>query len=187
MKKVVARSGVTGDVPARFTTAEFLHMTASGAFDDMYVELVDGELQRVNRPMSNHAWRQSRLSAMLWQAVEGTALQVFSDAGIDLGADTVRGFDVCIASMRPETSRLLQPGEIVLAIEIAETSIARDLGPKRLAYAVAGIPHYWVVDSDRCITHIFGGPENGNYTAENIVKFGEPLIVPGTDQVIAVA
>lgn len=187
MKKVVARADVTGDVPARFTTAEFLHMAASGAFDDMHVELVDGELHRMNRPMSNHAWRQSRISALLWQAVEGTALQVFSDAGIDLGGDTVRGFDVAIASIRPETSRLLQPGEIVLAIEIAETSIARDLGPKRMAYAAAAIPHYWVVDSDRCITHIFGDPVRGQYVDCGTVPFGELFAVPGTDRMIAVA
>jgi Uma2 family endonuclease len=42
---------------ARFTTAEFLRMGESGAFDDIKVELVDGELERMNPPQTAHAAR----------------------------------------------------------------------------------------------------------------------------------
>lgn len=186
MNKAVARLDVAQDARVRFTTADFLHMAASGAFDDMNVELVDGKLQRMNRPMSRHAWRQSKLSAMLWQAVHGTALQIFSDGGIDIGGDTVRGFDVGIASILPETNRLLHPEEIVLVIEIAESSIARDLGPKRSDYAGAGISHYWVVDNDRSVTHIFTEPRDGEYTNARTAKFGDAIDVPGTDKTILI-
>lgn len=41
--------------PARFTTAEFLCMAEAGAFDDMNVELVDGELSRMTPPMNDHS------------------------------------------------------------------------------------------------------------------------------------
>ena len=187
MNRVVERFDVAQDVGARFTTAEFLHMSVSNAFNDMNVELVDGELRRMNPPLSSHGWRQSRLSAMLWHAVSGTSLQVFSDTGIDLGENTVRVFDVGIVAILPDVNRLLMPDEIVLAVEIAETSIVRDLGPKRADYAAADIPHYWVVDSERSITHVFDEPTDGQYAAVRTVKFGEPLAVPGTDQTIVIA
>jgi Uma2 family endonuclease len=38
------------------------------------------------------------------------------------------------------------PEEILLVIEIADTTLRYDLGRKRLAYERAGIPEYWVVD-----------------------------------------
>ncbi|MEG3087460.1 Uma2 family endonuclease [Sphingomonas sp. PB4P5] len=171
---------------ARFTTAEFLRMYEAGAFDDMNVELVEGELQRMNRPMSSHGWRQSRLSALLWAAVAETTLQVFSDTGIDLGRDTVRGFDVGIVLALPDTNRLLRAEEIVLAIEIAESSIVRDLGPKRNDYAAADIPNYWVVDGDRSVVHVFADPIGGQYAAAHTVRFGDPLAVPGTNQIIVI-
>jgi Uma2 family endonuclease len=183
----VAHLDMAQQAGARFTTAEFLRMYEAGAFDDMKMELVEGELQRMNRPMSSHGWRQSRLSALLWQAVGATSLQVFSDTGIDLGRDTVRGFDVGIVVALPDTNRLLFPEEIVLVIEIAESSIVRDLGPKRNDYASADIPHYWVVDSDRSVVHVFSEPRGGQYAAARTVRFGEPLSVPGTDQDIVIA
>ena len=46
---------------ARFTTAEFLHMAEAGAFDDMKVELVEGELERMNPPQTGHAGRRARV------------------------------------------------------------------------------------------------------------------------------
>lgn len=183
----VARLDMAQQAGARFTTAEFLRMYESGAFADMKVELVEGELQRMNRPLSSHGWRQSRLSASLWHAVGGTTLQVFSDTGIDLGHDTVRGFDVGIVLAVPDTNRLLRAEEIVLVIEIAESSIVRDLGPKRNDYACAGIPNYWVVDSDRSVVHVFAEPQSGQYAAAGTIKFGIALAVPGTDQTIVIA
>jgi Uma2 family endonuclease len=42
--------------------------------------------------------------------------------------------------------RHVSPGEILLVIEISDTTLRYDLGRKRLAYERAGIPEYWVVD-----------------------------------------
>ena len=36
--------------------------------------------------------------------------------------------------------------DVLLVIEVADSSLARDLGPKSLAYARAGVPELWVVD-----------------------------------------
>ncbi len=61
------------DTRARFTTAEFLRMVESGAFEGMKVELIDGELERMNPPMGGHAAAQANVVFHLAQAV-GVAL-----------------------------------------------------------------------------------------------------------------
>jgi Uma2 family endonuclease len=38
------------------------------------------------------------------------------------------------------------PGNVVLVVEVADTSLARDRGIKKQTYALAGIPTYWIVN-----------------------------------------
>ena len=38
------------------------------------------------------------------------------------------------------------PGDVVLVVEVADTSLARDRGIKKQTYAHAGIPAYWIVN-----------------------------------------
>lgn len=54
---------------ARFTTAEFLRMAGLGAFDDMKIELIRGELKRINPPMSMHALMQGTVLYRLAQEI----------------------------------------------------------------------------------------------------------------------
>jgi Uma2 family endonuclease len=86
----------------------------------------------------------------------------------------------------PIPSEHSNPGEILLVVEISETSIARDTGPKRLAYAVAGIPYYWVIDGERSVIHVYREPVAGDYADVSTVRFGAPLAVPETSETIIV-
>ena len=169
---------------ARFTTAEFLRMGESGAFDDMKVELVEGELVRMNPPLTAHAARQMqigiRLSRLLPEA------RIMGEIGVDLGNDTVLGCDVAVLREPAEGNRLLIADAFLLVIEVAETSVARDTTMKRFAYARGGIPHYWVVDGTRSVIHVYANPLEGDYTRFHSVGFGEVLDVPGTDGTITI-
>jgi Uma2 family endonuclease len=83
-------------------------------------------------------------------------------------------------------NRILQPAEVELAVEVAETTLSRDMGMKRMKYAAAGIAHYWVIDGERSRVHVWGEPVNGDYAQIATVRFGEPLAVPGTDATIVI-
>jgi Uma2 family endonuclease len=173
------------DHKARFTTAEFLRMVAAGAFEDMKVELVEGELERMNPPMSEHGRLQMDVGYRLRRIFDGHAtIRVFGETGIALGPDTVRACDAVVVRAAPEADRLLRPDEILLVIEIAESTLARDLGPKRIDYARAGIPHYWVVDGDRSVVHLYADPVAGEYADICSIRFGAPMPVPGTGATI---
>jgi Uma2 family endonuclease len=172
---------------ARFTTAEFLRMVDSGAFDDMTIELMDGALERMNPPMSGHGAQQAQITALLWHACAGTALQVLGEVGIDLGDDTVLACDAAIARAAIDSNRLLTAADLLLVVEVGETTRSRDLNRKRTRYAAAGIPDYWVVDGARAVVHVHREPVDGEYALVRTVRFGEPLAVPGTEATITLA
>ena len=171
---------------ARFTTAEFLRMGESGAFDDMKVELVDGELEHMNPPMSNHSWYQSQVFAALLPIARAAGLFVLAETGLRLSETTVRACDVALVRTRPNENRLFSAADIVLAVEIAETTLARDLGAKRTDYARVGIANYWVVDGASSMIHVFGEPIDGDYAQVRTVRFDEQILVPGTEATITI-
>ena len=173
-----------GTASARFSAAEFAQMSAIGAFDAMKMELVDGELQRMNPPMSGHAGRQAALVAQLWSVFHARSKAVVGEVGIQLDTDTIVGCDAAVLGFPVPGNRLLTPADLLLVVEIAETTIDRDTGLKRRRYAEAGIAHYWVVDGSRGVVHIYGEPIDGDYADIATVRSGAPLAVPGTSATI---
>lgn len=167
-------------IKARFTTAEFVRMIELGAFGDMKVELVRGELERMPLPMSSHASWQATMIAELATAV-GRKL-VMGEVGIDLGEDTMLGPDVVVLNEPIADNRMLLPHEVLLAVEVSLSTIDRDLGMKRAEYARGGIAHYWVVDPERQTVHNYAVPVAGEFTQVRSYRFGEPIPVPGTDR-----
>lgn len=170
--------------PARFTTVEFLRMCDAGAFGDMYVELVDGELERMPPPGNEHGRRQMMVGVRLSRVIAEELLR--GDVGIDLGNDTVLGCDAAVLVAPVVGNRILQPDEVALVVEVAETTRSRDMDMKRVKYSSAGIASYWVIDGERSVVHVWSEPVNGDYAQISTVRFGEPLAVPGTDQTIVI-
>lgn len=80
--------------------------------------------------------------------------------------------------------RRLQPDEIALVVEIAETTTVHDRGLKRMKNAQAGIAVYWVVDGARSVVHVYADPVAGDHAQISTVRFGKPLPVPGRDATI---
>jgi hypothetical protein len=167
---------------ARFTRAEFVRMADVGAFDGMKIELVAGELQRRSPAQRDHGVRQMGLGLRLggilpWDRLAG-------EISIDLGDDTVVACDLAVFHQQTSGEPIVPASDLLLVIEISETTRERDTTVKRVAYARAGIPHYWVVDGRRGVTHIYGDPIDGDYADVSTVRFGAPIDVPGTGRAI---
>lgn len=165
------------DTRARFTSAEFLHMVESGAFDGMKVELIDGELARMNPPMNGHSAAQANVVFYLAQKM-GPAL-VRGETGIVLNDSNVVSCDAALLRRAVTENRFLTPADILLVIEITQTTQGRDLGVKRMLYASADIPTYWTIDGQRRVVHVHAEPVDGEYTDVHTARLGERLAVPG--------
>ena len=170
------------DTRARFSSAEFLRMVENGAFEGMKVELIDGELERMNPPMGGHAKAQSDVLIELASVVSKHRLR--GEVGIILNDATVVACDATLLRGPVAENRFLTPHDVLLIVEIAQTTQGRDMGLKRMLYAQAGIPTYWVIDAVRRVVHVYAGPAEGNYSSVHTVRFDEALAVPGSDAAI---
>src|SRR5262249_26120199 len=56
-----------------------------------------------------------------------------------------------------------QPNEIFLLVEVADTSLSYDLGPKLVAYGRGRIREIWVIDAIRRRVLVHRQPDQGHY------------------------
>lgn len=170
--------------PARFSLAEYDRMLAAGVFADMRVELVDGELVRMSPAHSAHGRTHVALLEQLLPVLKRAGLKSAIDLASVAGPSTVLAPDFAVLTPDAEQKGMVQARHILLAIEVADSSLGRDLGEKQRAYARAGVPHYWVVDVDAQVTHAMSGPAAQGYQTRVVIPFVQPLAVPGTDEAI---
>jgi Uma2 family endonuclease len=166
-------------VAGGFTAAEFLRMVNAGAFSDLRVELVAGEIVKMMPAYMAHGEANGRLFAQLLPLYAGTA-RLAIDLIVQLDEHNVRAVDIAVTIPDVASDRAVDPAEVILAVEIAETTLGRDLGEKLAAYARSGIPHYWVVDLAPQVIHVMADPAGETYRQRSVVRFTEPLAVPTT-------
>ena len=171
--------------PARFTVSEVLRMNERGAFPDRKIELKDGEIVDVGTPGFAHGLMQHRLGLLLGTSLLGTELIIVAETGIELAKYRMRAFDYAVLVRAPR-GKLLAPTDVLVGIEIADTTIEQDMTVKVLEYAEAGVPTYWVVDVNARVTHVMQGPGPFGYARRDPVAFADALEVPGTGRSIVI-
>jgi Uma2 family endonuclease len=77
--------------------------------------------------------------------------------------------------------------DVLCVVEVADSSLALDLGPKLTVYAEARIPQYVVVDlvNDRIIVH--EQPAGNTYTRVSLVRRGEMVALSAGEALISIA
>ncbi len=73
------------------------------------------------------------------------------------------------------------PGDILLLVEVSDTTLKKDRGSKSRLYAKAGIRDYWIVNiNDRCV-EVHRDPEGSKYRSVTVYTPGQaihPLAFP---------
>jgi Uma2 family endonuclease len=97
--------------------------------------------------------------------------------------------DADVGVIRPfgaDKGQYADPGDVLLAVEVAYSSLDYDLHRKARDYARNDIPHYWVVDAEHRLVHMMSKPLGEEYTERRPVAFGEPLPAPETQGIITI-
>jgi Uma2 family endonuclease len=171
-----------GLIPARLTVDEVYALTESGMIaENENIELIDGKVvPMAAAKASAHERMKSRL--LEWLVTQKPRdLGVFAESSVTLDAGTLVEPDLA-AWPRHLASRDARGPDIVLLIEVADSSLSYDIHVKAPLYARYGVRDYWVVDAVRQTIRIHRAPENGNYAdVEEYEAHDEvaPLLLPG--------
>ena len=145
------------------------------------VELIDGEIIDMSPIGVLHAAIVARLASHFSQRL-GPIGVVWCQNPLRLDDISEPEPDIAILRPRADFYMTAHPGaaDVLLVIEVADTSLAYDLGTKVPLYARHGIPEVWVIDAATRHTRVFRrpvgnggtGPSGGSGYAEEM--FVEP-------------
>lgn len=137
-------------VAHRFTVEDYYRLSELGLLRNR-TELIDGEIYDVSPMDPRHATVLERLDALLRLRLDHDRFRVRAQLPLRLGPATELEPDIVVARGGHDEFLDRHPGadDAVLVIEVANTSLADDLGLKLRQYEAAGVADYWVVDLRR--------------------------------------
>jgi Uma2 family endonuclease len=158
-----------------FTVAEFERMGEAGIFPtDARLELIEGEIVEMSPIGSRHAACVDLLARLLRGQVEDFAImRVQSPIQLDDFSEPQP--DVALLRLRDDFYRHAHPtpADVLLVIEVADTTVEYDRLVKVPLYAKAGIREVWLVNLPAGRIEIYAEPEGGAYQVSREVERGE--------------
>jgi Uma2 family endonuclease len=146
----------------RFTVAEVEAMVAAGVMEeDERVELIGGELVPMS-PKGNHHEVVKTALLRRWYRRAPDHIDLTPETTFRLSEDTYLEPDVVIYP-RASGLRGLTGANVLLVVEIADSSLHYDTDRKAALYASFGIRELWVVDAVRLTTRVFREPAPDGY------------------------
>ena len=154
----------------RFTVDEYHRMAEAGILtEDDRVELLDGEIVAMTPIGKRHAGIVARLERLLHHSIGDNAI-VWGQNPIRLDRYGEPEPDVTLLKERTDfyTDRPPRPDDVLLLIEVADTSLRYDRGSKLRAYARARIPEVWIVDLTTDRVEVYREPRDDRYTDRQV-------------------
>jgi Uma2 family endonuclease len=74
-----------------------------------------------------------------------------------------------------DPARRGHPDQLLLLIEVADSSLRTDRRLKRTIYAEAGVPEYWIVDVATLTVEVHTQPSSGTYASVRTLRDGDTL------------
>ena len=176
-----AQPSVAAGTPRRFTAREYERMLEVGILrEGERVELLDGEVIAMAAMGVSHAMRLNRLARSLARQLPDDFI-VGSQTPILLNDQSEPEPDLSVFRDRAYTTHPT-PADILLVVEIADSSLAFDRDRKFPRYAEAGIPEAWLFDVATSVLERHTEPHAGRYRAVAAARPGAALpstTIPG--------
>jgi Uma2 family endonuclease len=149
----------------RLTVHDYHRMGEVGLLrPDERVELIDGEIIDMPPIGSLHGAVVDLLAERFITALHGMAL-VRIQGAIRLGNDSEPQPDVALLRPRADRYASEQPraADVLLVVEVSDTTLKFDVGAKARLYARHGVPELWVADLTKRRLQMFRAPRGGKY------------------------
>ena len=150
----------------RLTVDEYHRMGQAGVFPpDARVELIDGEVIDMAPIGTRHASAVKKLNALLSAAAGGSAIVAVQDP-LRLSDASEPEPDLMLLRPRADFYAHAHPGpaDVLLLIEVSDSTAAYDRGIKLDLYARHGVAEVWIVDLDNDVVRVFRHGDGTAYT-----------------------
>jgi Uma2 family endonuclease len=143
---------------------------------DERVELLDGELIAMPPIGPDHAFCVRELTKLFFRRFADCAIIDIQNP-VALDAYSEPEPDVMLLAPKSDgyRSALPEPNEVLLIVEVANTSWRYDRGRKLRAYARAGIAELWIVHLATSRVIRFREPDGETYRDERVFERGESI------------
>lgn len=148
-----------------FTVDEYHQMIEAGVLtEDDRVELLEGEIIKMTAMGSPHAACVDRLNRLFSKRIADEAI-VRVQSPIQLSEHSEPEPDVTLLKPRPDfyAASHPKPEDVLLVVEVAETSVGIDREKKVPAYSRAGVPETWLIDLAGEVIEVYSDPSAHGY------------------------
>jgi Uma2 family endonuclease len=144
----------------QISVTEYHKMGEIGIFgEDERIELIEGVIRKMSPKGTRHTTSVSNLTNLLPLLLEGEALIRVQDP-IVLNDDTEPEPDIVV--IKPRGNAYMEahphPDDVLLLIEVADTSLEYDREIKLPRYAASEIPEVWIVNLVENIIEVYCKP-----------------------------
>lgn len=163
----------------RFTVEEYNALIEAGILrEDDHVELIEGEIIEMSPVGKRRVACVNRLTALFGRYAGQSALLSVQNP-IELPNYAQPQPDIALLKPRDDfyAGNLPRPADVLLLVEVADTSREFDRGVKLSLYARAGIPEMWLVDRPNETVEVNTQPAGEAYQASRQARRGESIDV----------
>ena len=165
---VVYMKGV--DKPWRFTVDDYYAMAEAGILThDERVELVNGEIIEMSPIGKRHRSSVYALGHLISVQVGDRAIVGVQNA---VHLDNCREFQPDVTILRSSDDFYLSnppgPADVLLLIEVSDSSLSYDRDVKLSLYAGAGVIEFWIVNIPDGVVEVYTDPSAGEYRTRRV-------------------
>jgi Uma2 family endonuclease len=157
---------------AKWSVEEYHRMVEAGILHGRSVELLAGEIVEMS-PETPIRYTTAKRGAKYLEELLSDKADVRFNGPITL-ADSEPEPDIAVVRL-PESAyndRHPNPQDIFWIVEVAKTSLKKDLEVKATIYAIAAIQEYWVLDLSAEQMIVFRNPQANKYIEEYTIAEG---------------
>ena len=168
---------VAEPTPYRWDVASYLALVTAGIIDeDERVELLDGEIIQM-APIGNPHQAAVDILNRTFVTVLGERAIVRVQGSFVLSRVSMPQPDVLLLAPRRDFYRHGSPApdDVLLVVEVSDSSLHYDLSRKVPAYAAGGVAEAWVINLPEGRIEIFGSPGRQGYQHQRAAHPGESV------------
>lgn len=161
----------------KFTVAEYMRMAEVDLWgEDSRVELIWGEIVEMSPIYIAHTSIVKRLISLLTKQLGERIILGVQDP-VQLSDDSLPQPDISVLRPQDKFYSERQPGsdDILLLIEVADSSLRYDQRVKSKLYGAAGVADYWIVNLPARQIEVYREPRSNGYRTVTHYWPGETL------------